>query len=80
MLKSIPKGKKFIVIVIAIFIVIVTSVFLIVWLDKNLVNPRIWKNWSCEEMKQFAMKFEDEKLSAFQRAKFHEDLSLCLRK
>ena len=61
-----------------IFAVIVPGVFLIDWLDKNVVNPRIWKDWTCEEMKDFALKFEDEKLTVFQRAKFHEDLSLCM--
>jgi hypothetical protein len=48
-------------------------------MDENVINPRIWKNWSCEEMKNFALTSEDEKLTDFQRARFHEDLSLCLK-
>ncbi len=56
----------------------IPSIILIDWLDKNVMNPRIWKDWTCEQMIQFALKFEDEKLADFQRAKFHEDLSLCM--
>lgn len=48
-------------------------------MDENVINPRIWKDWSCEKMKNFALTFEDEKLTDFQRARFHDDLSLCLR-
>lgn len=72
------KGKQLIILVIIIFVAIFSSIFAIDWLEKNVVNPRIWKDWTCEEMKQFALKFEDEKLTKFQRAKFHEDLSLCM--
>ena len=71
--------KKLLLIVTIVFAVFIPVIFLIDWLDENVVNPRIWKNWSCEEMKEFAMKFEDEKLSKFQRAVFHEDLSKCLQ-
>lgn len=74
------KGKRLGVIVIVVFAALVPSViFLVDWFDKNVVNPRIWESMSCDEMKEFAMKFEDEKLTPFQRAKFHEDLSLCMR-
>ena len=78
-MKQIFKGKTLIIIVIISFGVIGSSFFLIDWLDENVVNPRIWKDWSCEEMKNFALTSEDEKLTDFQRARFHEDLSLCLR-
>jgi len=77
-MKFAQKGNQLIILVIVIFAVIIPSIFAIDWLDKNVVNPRIWKDWTCEEMKQFALKFEDEKLTDFQRAKFHEDLSLCM--
>lgn len=72
------KEKRLIIIVIVVLIIVVYSIFLIDWLDKSVINPRIWKDWTCEQMEQFALKFEDEKLTDFQRAKFHEDLSLCL--
>ncbi len=77
-MKFAQKDKQLIILVIVIFAVIIPSIFAIDWLDKNVVNPRIWKDWTCEQMIQFALKFEDEKLADFQRAKFHEDLSLCL--
>ncbi len=72
------KEKRLIIIVIVVFGIAVPSIFLIDWLDKEIINPRIWKDWTCEKMIQFALKFEDEKLTDFQRAKFHEDLSLCM--
>lgn len=74
------KGKRLGIIVIVVFAVLVPSIiFLVEWIDKNVVNPRIWKDMTCDEMKEFAMTFEDEKLNDFQRVKFHEDLSLCMR-
>ena len=78
-MKPIPKGRGLVILVIVIFAVIVPSIFAIDWFDKNIVNPRIWKDWTCDQMEKFAIKFEDEKLTDFQRAKFHEDLSLCMR-
>ena len=77
-MKFAQKDKQLIILVIVIFAVIIPSIFAIDWLDKNVMNPRIWKDWTCEQMIQFALKFEDEKLADFQRAKFHEDLSLCM--
>ncbi len=77
-MRPIPKGKSLGILVIVIFAVIVPSIFVIDWFDKNIVNPRIWKDWTCDQMVQFAMKFEDEKLTDFQRVKFHEDLSMCM--
>ncbi len=70
--------KKLTIIVIVIFVITSMVVFFVDWVDENVTNPRIWKDWTCKEMKEFAIKFEDEKLSNFQRAKFHEDLSLCI--
>ena len=77
-MKLIPTGRGLGILVIVIFAVIVPSIFAIDWFDKNIVNPRIWKDWTCDQIEQFAIKFEDEKLTDFQRAKFHEDLSLCM--
>lgn len=71
--------RRLVILVIVIFaVVVIPSIVLVDWFDKNVINQRIWKDWSCEDMKQFAMKFEDEKLTDFQRVKFHEDLSRCL--
>ena len=72
------REKKLIIIVIVIFGTALPLIFLIDWFDKNVINPRIWNEWTCEEMKKFAIEFKDEKFTDFQRAKFHEDLSLCM--
>ena len=77
-MKAIPKGRQLTIVVIVIFAGLIPVVFFIDWMDKNVVNPRIWKDWTCDEMKKFAINFEDENFSEFQRSKFHEDLSLCL--
>jgi len=71
-------GKKLIIIVIVIFVIASMVAFFVDWVDENVTNPRIWKDWTCKEMKEFAIKFEDEMFADFQRAKFHEDLSLCM--
>ena len=72
------RGKKLTIIVIVIFGTAVPLIFLIDWFDENVTNPRIWKDWTCEQMIKFAVEFKDEQFSAFQRAKFHKDLSLCM--
>jgi len=72
------QGKKLAAMVIVMFGIIVSVIVLVDWVDENVTNPRIWKDWTCEEMIEFAIKSEDEKLADFQRAKFHEDLSLCM--
>jgi len=77
-LKPIFQGKKLAAMVIVMFGIIVSGIVLVDWVDENVTNPRIWKDWTCEEMIEFAIKSEDEKLAVFQRAKFHEDLSLCM--
>ena len=71
-------GKKLTIIVIVIFVIASMAVFFVDWVDENVTNPRIWKDCTCEEMKEFAIRFEDEMFADFQRAKFHEDLSLCM--
>jgi len=77
-LKPIFQGKKLAAMVIVMFGIIVSVIFLVDWVDENVTNPRIWKDWTCDEMIEFAIKFEDEQLADFQRARFHEDLSLCM--
>jgi len=72
------QGKKLAAMIIVMFGIIVSVIVLVDWVDENVTNPRIWKDWTCEEMIEFAIKSEDEKLAVFQRAKFHEDLSLCM--
>ncbi len=64
--------------IIVMFGIIVSVIVLVDWVDENVTNPRIWKDWTCEEMIEFAIKSEDEQLAVFQRARFHEDLSLCM--
>jgi hypothetical protein len=49
------------------------------WYNENILNPRIWEDWSCEEMKRFALEFKDEAFTDVQRTIFHNDLSFCLR-
>ena len=72
-------GKKLIVIIIGMGILIVTTVLYMVWYNENVLNPRIWEDWSCEEMKRFALEFKDEVFTDVQRTIFHNDLSFCLR-
>ena len=57
---------------------IVTTVSYMDWYDENVLNPRIWKDWSCEEMMRFALEFKDEEFADVQQSKFHNDLSSCL--
>ncbi len=72
------QGKKIAIMVIVMFGIAISIIFLVDWFDENVINPRIWKDWTCDEMKEFAIKFEDEKFTDFQRARFHQDLSLCM--
>ena len=71
-------GKKLIVIIIGMGILIVSTVSYMDWYDENVLNPRIWEDWSCKEMKKFALEFKDEEFTDVQRTKFHDDLSHCL--
>jgi len=71
-------GKKLIVIIIGMGILIVSTVSYMDWYDENVLNPRIWEDWSCKEMKKFALEFKDEEFTDVQQAKFHDDLSHCL--
>ena len=71
-------GKKLIVILIGMGILIVTTVSYMDWYDENVLNPRIWEDWSCEEMMRFALEVKDEEFADVQQAKFHDDLSSCI--
>jgi len=72
-----PKFVKFLVI--AIFAIVVPlSIVGINMYEKNITNPRIWENWTCDEMEKFALEDRDDTLNDFQVSKFHEDLSECL--
>jgi len=71
-------GKKLIVIMIGMGILIVTTVLYMDWYNENVLNPRIWEDWSCEEMMRFALEVKDEEFADVQRAKFHNDLSSCI--
>jgi|TARA_B100000809_G_C14618636_1_gene343999 hypothetical protein len=71
-------GKTLIVIIIGMGILIVSTVLYMDWYDENVLNPRVWEDWSCKEMKKFALEFKDEEFTDVQQAKFHDDLSHCL--
>jgi len=68
--------------IIAIIIGVISAgigIFLVEWFDENVVNPRVWKDWSCSQMREFAIAGEDQRqFTDFQRSLFHEDLSECM--
>ena len=72
-----PKFVKFLVITI-FAIVIPLSIVGINMYEKNVTNPRIWENWTCDEMEKFALEDRDDNLNDFQASRFHEELSECL--
>ena len=72
-----PKFVK--LLVIAIFAIVVPlSIVGINMYEKNVTNPRIWENWTCDEMEKFALEDRDDTLNDYQASKFHEELSECL--
>lgn len=74
-----PKFVK--LLVIAIFAIVVPlSIVGINMYEKNVTNPRIWENWTCDEMEKFALEDRDDTLNDYQASKFHEKLSECLSK
>ena len=74
-----PKFLK--ILVICAFVVIIpVSVIGINFYEKNVTNPRIWEDWTCEEIEKFALENKDDSLNDYQGSKFHEDLSECLSK
>ena len=72
-----PKFLK--ILIIAVFAVIIpVSIVGINFFEKTVTNPRIWDDWTCEQMEKFALEDKDDTLNDYQKSKFHEDLSECL--
>ena len=72
-----PKFVKLLIII--VFAIVVTaSIVGINMYDENVINPRIWEGWTCDEMEKFALEDRDDTLNDYQSSKFHEDLSECL--
>ena len=65
-------------IIIVFAIVVPVSIVGINMYDENVINPRIWEGWTCDEMEKFALEDRDDTLNDYQASKFHEDLSECL--
>ena len=74
-----PKFLKILVIV-AFAIIVPASIVGINLFEKTVTNPRIWEDWTCEQMEKFALEDKDDELNDYQTSKFHEDLSECLSK
>ena len=72
-----PKFVKLLIIIV-FAIVVPVSVIGINMYDENVINPRIWEGWTCDEMEKFALEDRDDILNDYQASKFHEDLSECL--
>ena len=74
-----PKFLK--ILIIATFAVVIpVSIVGINFFEKTVTNPRIWEDWTCEQMQKFALEENDDTLNDYQKSKFHEDLSECLSK
>ena len=65
-------------IIVVFAIVVPVSIVGINMYDENVINPRIWDGWTCDEMEKFALEDRDDILNDYQASKFHEDLSECL--
>ena len=72
-----PKFVKLLIIIV-FTIVVPLSIVGINMYDENVINPRIWDGWTCDEMEKFALEDRDDTLNDYQASKFHEDLSECL--
>ena len=72
-----PKFVKLLIIIIFAIVVPVSIVGINMY-DENVINPRIWDGWTCDEMEKFALEDRDDTLNDYQASKFHEDLSECL--
>ena len=71
-----PKFVKLLIIIV-FAIVVPASIVGINMYDENVINPRIWEGWTCDEMEKFALEDRDDTLNDYQASKFHEDLSEC---
>ena len=72
-----PKFVKLLIIIVFAIVVPVSIVGINMY-DENVINPRIWEEWTCDEMEKFALENRDDTLNDYQTSKFHEDLSECL--
>jgi hypothetical protein len=72
-----PKFVKLLIIIV-FTIVVPLSIVGINMYDENVINPRIWEGWTCDEMEKFALEDRDDTLNDYQASKFHENLSECL--
>ena len=72
-----PKFVKLLIIIVFAIVVPVSIVGINMY-DENVINPRIWEGWTCDEMEKFALEDRDDTLNNYQASKFHEDLSECL--
>ena len=72
-----PKFVKLLIIIVFAIVVPVSIVGINMY-DENVINPRIWEGWTCDEMEKFALEDRDDILNDYQASKFHEDLSECL--
>ena len=65
-----PKFLK--ILIIATFAIIVpSSIIGINFFEKTVTNPRIWDDWTCEQMEKFALEDKDDTLNDYQKSKFH---------
>ena len=72
-----PKFVKLLIIIVFAIVVPVSIVGINMY-DENVINPRTWEGWTCDEMEKFALEDRDDTLNDYQASKFHEDLSECL--
>ena len=72
-----PKFVKLLIIIVFAIVVPVSIVGINMY-DENVINPRVWEGWTCDEMEKFALEDRDDTLNDYQASKFHEDLSECL--
>ena len=72
-----PKFVRLLIIIVFAIVVPVSIVGINMY-DENVINPRIWDGWTCDEMEKFALEDRDDTLNDYQASKFHEDLSECL--
>ena len=72
-----PKFVRLLIIIVFAIVVPVSIVGINMY-DENIINPRIWEGWTCDEMEKFALEDRDDTLNDYQASKFHEDLSECL--
>ena len=77
MITNNPKFVKLLIIIVFAIVVPVSIVGINMY-DENVINPRIWEGWTCDEMEKFALEDRDDTLNDYQASKFHEDLSECL--